>query len=154
VLNWLSTMPWRRRGEWRYSSYVLDLGNRWTWVVSFTPLPIYPRGMGTRYPLDRRLGWYQYRSGKSCNARNRNQIVQPVVCRNTDRAIPTSHSIKYHFLNISSLFPSSSYRGFKPHDRSLREELRIVLSWGSRIMWEPLLEVNALILTLWFMYLE
>jgi hypothetical protein len=26
--------------EWRYSSTILDLGTRWKWVVSFTPVPI------------------------------------------------------------------------------------------------------------------
>jgi hypothetical protein len=49
-------MPWRHMGEWRYSSTFLDLGTRWRWVVSFTPLPLYPRGKSSRYPLDRRLG--------------------------------------------------------------------------------------------------
>jgi hypothetical protein len=41
---------------WRYSSTILDLGTRWRWVVNFTPLPLYPWGNSTRYPLDRRLG--------------------------------------------------------------------------------------------------
>jgi hypothetical protein len=36
----------------------LDLGTSWRWVVSFTPLPLYPR-----YPLDRRLGGPQSQSG-------------------------------------------------------------------------------------------
>jgi hypothetical protein len=31
--------PWRHIGEWRYSSTILDLGTRWRWVVSLTPLP-------------------------------------------------------------------------------------------------------------------
>jgi hypothetical protein len=44
VLNWISTIPWRHMGEWRYSSTFLDLGTRWRWVVSFTHLPLYPRG--------------------------------------------------------------------------------------------------------------
>jgi hypothetical protein len=35
-------MPWRRMGEWRYSSTILDLGTRWRWVVSYTPRPLYP----------------------------------------------------------------------------------------------------------------
>jgi hypothetical protein len=30
-------------GEWRYSSTILDLGTRWKGVVSFMPLPLYPR---------------------------------------------------------------------------------------------------------------
>jgi len=32
-------------------------------VVSFTPWPLYPQGKGTQYPLDRRLGEPQSRSG-------------------------------------------------------------------------------------------
>jgi hypothetical protein len=42
--------------ELRYSSTILDLGTRWRRVVSFTPLPLYPRGTNPRYPLDRRQG--------------------------------------------------------------------------------------------------
>jgi hypothetical protein len=44
VLNQSSTMSWRHMGEWRYSSTILDLGTRWTWVVSFTTWLLYPRG--------------------------------------------------------------------------------------------------------------
>jgi hypothetical protein len=52
VLNYLSTLPWRHMGEWRYRSTFLDLGARWRWVVSFP-----------RYPLNRRLGGPRSRSG-------------------------------------------------------------------------------------------
>jgi hypothetical protein len=34
-------------------------------VVNFTPRPLYPRGKSPRYPLDRRLGRPQSRSGRS-----------------------------------------------------------------------------------------
>jgi hypothetical protein len=57
------SMPRRHMGEWRYSSTFLDLGTRWRWVVSFTSLPLYPRGYRPRYPLDRRLGGPQSQSG-------------------------------------------------------------------------------------------
>jgi hypothetical protein len=33
-------------------------------VVSFTPRPLYPQGKRPRYPLDKRLGGPQYRSGR------------------------------------------------------------------------------------------
>jgi hypothetical protein len=59
VLKWLSITPWWHRGEWMYSSTILDLGTRWRWVASFTLLPLYPR-----YPLDRRLGRLQSRPGR------------------------------------------------------------------------------------------
>jgi hypothetical protein len=51
-------MPCKHMGEWKYSSTFLDLGTRWRWVVSYTPLPLYPR-----YPLDRRLDGPQSPSG-------------------------------------------------------------------------------------------
>jgi hypothetical protein len=44
--------------------HCLDLGTGWRWMVSFTPLPLYPRGKSPRYPLDRRLGWPQSQSGR------------------------------------------------------------------------------------------
>jgi hypothetical protein len=43
VIIQLSTVPWRHMGEWRYSSIILNLGTKWGWVLSFTPLPLYPR---------------------------------------------------------------------------------------------------------------
>jgi hypothetical protein len=74
----------------------LDLGTRWRWVVSFTPRPLYPQGNNIPYPLDKRLGGPQSRSGcgdeqkKTSPRRVSNPdrpIVQPVASRCTDRAI-------------------------------------------------------------------
>jgi hypothetical protein len=33
-------VPWRRMGEWNYSSIILDLGTRWRWVASVTLLSL------------------------------------------------------------------------------------------------------------------
>jgi hypothetical protein len=44
---------------------IVDLGTRWRWVVSFTLRPLYPHGKSPWYPLDRRLGGSQSRSGRS-----------------------------------------------------------------------------------------
>jgi hypothetical protein len=44
--------------------HFLDLGTSWRWVDKFTPRPLYPRGKNPRYPLDRRLGGPQSRSGR------------------------------------------------------------------------------------------
>jgi hypothetical protein len=63
MLNYLSTMPQSYMKEWRYSSTILDLGTRWSWVVSFTPRPLYPRTNRPWYPLERRLGGPQSQSG-------------------------------------------------------------------------------------------
>jgi hypothetical protein len=30
-------------GEWMYRSIIPDLSTNWRWVISFTPLPLYPR---------------------------------------------------------------------------------------------------------------
>jgi hypothetical protein len=57
-------------GEWRYTSTILDLDTRWRWVVSFTHLPLYSRGKSPRYPLARRLGWCQSRSGRCGEGKN------------------------------------------------------------------------------------
>jgi hypothetical protein len=56
--------------EWRYSSIILDLGTRWRRMVSFTPLPLNPRGKGSRYPLDRRPARPQSRSGHCGEEKN------------------------------------------------------------------------------------
>jgi hypothetical protein len=44
--------------------HFLHLGTSWRWVVSFTPLPLYPRERAPRYPFYRRLGGLQSRSGR------------------------------------------------------------------------------------------
>jgi len=43
-------------GSGGIATRVLDLGNRWRWVVSSTPRPLYPQGKSPWYSLDRRLG--------------------------------------------------------------------------------------------------
>jgi hypothetical protein len=64
--------------------------NRWRWVVSFAPQPLYPKGKSPRYPLDRRLGGSQSRSGGCVEeknltpAGNRNPAVQPIARRYPD----------------------------------------------------------------------
>jgi hypothetical protein len=49
---------------------ILDLDTRWKWVVSFTPQPLYRQGKSPRYPLDRRLGGPQSRSGRGGEEKN------------------------------------------------------------------------------------
>jgi hypothetical protein len=69
---------------------ILDLGTRWRWVVSFTPRLLYPRGKIPGYPLDRRLGGPQCRSGRGGEEKNSQPlpgleppIIQPVAQRYT-----------------------------------------------------------------------
>jgi hypothetical protein len=64
VLNYFSTFPWRRIEEWRCNCTFLGFGTRLKWVDSFSPRPLYPRGESFLYPMDRRLGGPQSRSGR------------------------------------------------------------------------------------------
>jgi hypothetical protein len=67
-------------------------------VVSFTPRTLYPQGKSTWYPLDRRLGALQSRSGRGGEEKNFHPllgleppIVQPLAQR---YAIELSRLIK------------------------------------------------------------
>jgi hypothetical protein len=84
-------MPWRRLGgEEVLLLLIHDLGTRWGWVVSITPRPcFYSRGKDPRYPLDRRLGGPQSRSG--LEAQNWNCLC---YCSNSNnaRSIPLYYS--------------------------------------------------------------
>jgi hypothetical protein len=65
VLDYLKTMSWRLMGKWRCSYTILDLGTRWRWMVSFTPLSLYLREKRPQYPIYMRLGGPQSRP-RSC----------------------------------------------------------------------------------------
>jgi hypothetical protein len=78
--------------------HFLDFRTSWRWVVSFTPLPLYPRGKRLRYPLNRRLGKPQSRSGRHGVEKiidptgirtPTSSVVQPMASRYTDWAIPS-----------------------------------------------------------------
>jgi hypothetical protein len=49
---------------------IIDLGTRWRWVVSFTPRSFDPQGERAWYPLDRRLGGHDSRSGHGGEKKN------------------------------------------------------------------------------------
>jgi hypothetical protein len=66
----VSTTPWRRMGEFWYSSTILDLSTRLRWLVNFTPRPLYSRENSPSYPLNRRLGEPQSRSGRCGEEKN------------------------------------------------------------------------------------
>jgi hypothetical protein len=73
--------------------HFLDLGTSWRWVVSFTPLPLYPRerAPGTHYIG----GWVDPRAGLDDMEKwnffilpGLELVFQPVTSRYTDWAIP------------------------------------------------------------------
>jgi hypothetical protein len=77
-------------------------------VVRFTRRPLYSRGRSLRYPLDRRLGGPQSRSGRCGEEKILDPtgtrtptplVVQPVVSRYTDYAIPSPYKLNDAFRN-------------------------------------------------------
>jgi len=62
-------MPWRRRGEWRYSLRSLNFDTRWRWLASLTLRPLYPHGNSPRYPLD--TCWVGPRTGLNAVAKRK-----------------------------------------------------------------------------------
>jgi hypothetical protein len=65
---------------------IVNFGTRWRGMISFTLLPLYLRVKSPWYPLDRRLGGTQSRSGRGgedrkkvpAPARNQTQVVQSI----------------------------------------------------------------------------
>jgi hypothetical protein len=67
---------------------ILNLDTRWSWVVSFTSRSPYSGGKSPWYPLDRRLGRLQSRSG--CG-----EEKNPCPCRNLTSSPQPSHYIDW-----------------------------------------------------------
>jgi hypothetical protein len=86
-----------RRGVEVYLYAFFELEARWRWVASFTPRPLYPQGNSPPFPLDRRLGGPQSRSGRGGQEKSSHSPpgIEPL---NSDRpacrlvAIPTELS--------------------------------------------------------------
>jgi hypothetical protein len=74
----------------------LDLGTSWRWVVSFTPRSLYLQRKCPRYPLDRRLGGPQSRSGRHGEVKilapTGTQTPTPLSSSPLPDAIPTTLS--------------------------------------------------------------
>jgi hypothetical protein len=60
-------------------------------VVSFTPLPLYPRGKSPRYPLYRTLGELQSRSGQ----RGEEKILDPTMTRSPTPRSQSLYRLRY-----------------------------------------------------------
>jgi hypothetical protein len=61
----------------------------WSFLVSFTPLPLNPRGKCHRYPLERRLGVPQSQSGPYQDSNSCPSVVQSLASRYTDDTTAT-----------------------------------------------------------------
>jgi hypothetical protein len=102
VLKLLSIMPWRGMG-WRYSSTILHVGTRWRWMVSFTLWPFYFGGKGPRYPLDRRFGGPQNRSGRyeTPLPESVNELYQPSDRRLSAKLVPSFTDRGCHVVSVA-----------------------------------------------------
>jgi hypothetical protein len=99
---------WMKLGSGYIHSHFLDLDTSWRWVVSFTPLLLYPQGKNPWHQLDRRLGWapepvwttwrgensWPYQDSKSNPS-----VIQPLASHYTDYAIPAPLYVIWSFLN-------------------------------------------------------
>jgi hypothetical protein len=86
-----------------------DLGTSWRWVVSFMPRPLYPQGKSPLYPLYRRLGGRQSRSGRGGEEKNSQPlpgleppIIQLVVHRYTTELSRLLFIIIYAYKYVSN----------------------------------------------------
>jgi hypothetical protein len=98
--------------EWKCRSTILGMITRLRWVVSLTPLPLYPWDNRHWYSFVRRLGGLQSRSWR-CGAYlagNQTKAVQPVACRYRDWANPAQSESKPSYpLFVTFLWLSSVY---------------------------------------------
>jgi hypothetical protein len=85
------------------------LGTSWRRIVSFTPQPLYPWGKSPQYPLHRRLGGPQSRSGRRGEEKDLDTtgiripdtlVVQPVASRYTDYDISAPRSFEHSYFFV------------------------------------------------------
>jgi hypothetical protein len=91
---------------------IFGLGTSCRWVVSFTLRPLYRQGKSPWYPLDRRLGGTQSRSGRG----GEEKIPRP--CRDSNPDHPTSCPALYHWA-IPALEVSGSVQNGREGVRKL-----------------------------------
>jgi hypothetical protein len=100
----------RHSGEWRYSSTILDLFTKLRWVVSFAHRPLYPLGNNPRYPLDRKLGAPQSRSGRRGEEKNLLPL-SGIEHRPVMTSIKPSHFILALYLTAEKYFVTTVMNG-------------------------------------------
>jgi hypothetical protein len=138
-------MPWRRIGEWMYKPIFLDLGTSWRWVVSFTPRQLYPRRRRPRYPLNRRLGGPQSRSGRKPVAVPTTKRYFQYLITRTEQRLVVSHEVMLFAVRPQPIDPSYQWSAL-PILKQRWPILRLTLSpsvnhWPTVICWPGVLPV-------------
>jgi hypothetical protein len=110
---------------------ILDLSTRCRRVVSFTFRPLYRQGKSPRYPLDRRLGGPQSRSGRGAEEKNSEPppgMEHPTVAsRYTDWAAAALPGRGRHFfLSRPALGPT------QPPIQWVKVKLSLCFNWEPR----------------------
>jgi hypothetical protein len=91
VFEW-NTTPWRRMGDWRYSSIILYLGTRWRWWSLSRPGRFALR-KNPRCPLYRRLSATQSLSRRS--GVEKNFLLLPVIEHRPSSPSPSLYWLSY-----------------------------------------------------------
>jgi hypothetical protein len=94
-------------------------------VVSFTLRPLYPQGKSSWYPLDRRLGGPQSRSGRGGEEKN-SQSPQGIEPPNPDRP---AHSQSLYRLN----YPGSLERALT-HQNYVKVRVKVKVKWAQYLI--------------------
>jgi hypothetical protein len=78
---------------------------RWRWVVGFTPRPLHQQGKSPWYPLDRRFGGTQSRSGHA-GEENNSQPPPEIEPRSSDRPARNQslYRLSYHYAIIQKFW--------------------------------------------------
>jgi hypothetical protein len=121
----LTNKALRHEGVWGSECIdprILDLCTSWRWVVSFTPLPLYPRGKSPRYQLDRILGEPQSPSGR----RGEEKILDPTGTRTPNPRSSSQSLYRLRYPGSSVITQSKFFRSYlhfltqcQPHFRAM-----------------------------------
>jgi hypothetical protein len=104
-LCWTKPCAMKTYWDGGISTRILHLVTRKRWVVSFTPRPLYPQGKSPRYPLARRLGGPQSRSGR-CDEEKNSQPPPGIEPWNPDRP---ARSPALYRLSLNTYWGSSEF---------------------------------------------
>jgi hypothetical protein len=107
-------------GQWIYSSTILDLGTRWRWLVSFMPLPLWPRGKspGTHW----KGGWGVPRGGLDAVKKRKFLILPGLELRPLGRPARSQ--------SLYRLSYPGSWNG-KGQIRKWRNSVSLLISFGA-----------------------
>jgi hypothetical protein len=112
-------MPWRRVGEWRYGSIILELGTRWRWVVSFAGLPLYPSGR------DPSVHWIGGWVGSRAGVVEKRKILH---CRESNAGLSSSNPSLYWLSYPNSWFKSEELYKWLSNTNPTSWEIRVCYS--------------------------